>query len=356
HWHPTTTTLDLPTYPFQHHHYWLHDTGAGDLDAAGLHNADHPLLGATTTLADNDTVLYTGRLSTRTHPWLADHTVAGTTLLPGTAFIELALHAGREADCGRLDDLTLETPLVLGSTDIHVQVTVAAPDDSGSRAIGVYSRDDSTTTWTRHATGTLGRSVLPPQDTTRLPEDARPLDVSSIYDGLADTGLEYGPTFQGLRAAWQHDDDLYADIALPDDTDTTGYDIHPALLDAALHTLALNAEDRHVKLPFAWSGVQLHATGAERLRVRITPTGNESVSLFAVDGSGQPVITIDSLTLRPLDVAPTAPVLHQLTWSPIPTPASVSTPDFEVFRVPDENPVQATLTHLQHWLTTDNPR
>ncbi|MFD2121392.1 hypothetical protein ACFSNO_20090 [Streptomyces cirratus] len=47
---------------------------------------------------------------------MADHTIAGTTLLPGTAFVELALRAGAETGCVLVEELTLHAPLVLPET------------------------------------------------------------------------------------------------------------------------------------------------------------------------------------------------------------------------------------------------
>ncbi|MHA4820568.1 polyketide synthase dehydratase domain-containing protein, partial [Streptomyces aculeolatus] len=77
-----------------------------------LDTADHPLLGAALHLPDGSAVL-TGRLSVQAQPWLADHAIAGMVLLPGTAFVELAVRAGDEAGCDRVEELTLEAPLVL---------------------------------------------------------------------------------------------------------------------------------------------------------------------------------------------------------------------------------------------------
>ncbi|MEU1947799.1 type I polyketide synthase, partial [Streptomyces sp. NPDC020125] len=87
--------VELPTYAFQRELYWPEPPGpwTGDVTAAGLGSADHPLLGAAVSLADAAGFLFTGRLSLQTHPWLADHAVMDTVLLPGTAFVELAVGA-----------------------------------------------------------------------------------------------------------------------------------------------------------------------------------------------------------------------------------------------------------------------
>ncbi|MCQ6253317.1 polyketide synthase dehydratase domain-containing protein, partial [Streptomyces malaysiensis] len=100
--HPT----HLPTYPFQHHHYWLpRNTNAGDIASAGLHDPAHPLLTAAVHLPDTGGTVLTGRLSLTTHPWLADHTVSGAVLLPGAAMAELAIRAGDETATPTLEEL-----------------------------------------------------------------------------------------------------------------------------------------------------------------------------------------------------------------------------------------------------------
>ncbi|MCC5481328.1 polyketide synthase dehydratase domain-containing protein, partial [Streptomyces sp. JA03] len=136
--------VDLPTYAFQHEHYWLDaGTAVGDVTSMGLRSADHPLLGAAVSLADAEGFLFTGRLAVETQPWLADHAVMGAVLLPGTAFVELALRAGEQAGCELVEELTLEAPLVLPEEGgVELQLVVGAPDRSGRRSLAFHSRSD----------------------------------------------------------------------------------------------------------------------------------------------------------------------------------------------------------------------
>ncbi|MCX4530026.1 polyketide synthase dehydratase domain-containing protein, partial [Streptomyces sp. NBC_01551] len=118
--------VDLPTYAFQRKRYWL-DVGVSveDVLAAGLDTAGHPLLGATLPLPASDGLVLTGRLALSTHPWLTDHTVMDTVLLPGTAFVELALRAGAEAGCDTVEELAIEAPLTLGDQGaVQLQLAV----------------------------------------------------------------------------------------------------------------------------------------------------------------------------------------------------------------------------------------
>ncbi|MGC5409837.1 polyketide synthase dehydratase domain-containing protein, partial [Streptomyces sp. DT225] len=100
--------------------------------------------------------------------------------------------------------------------------------------------------------------------------------MDGLYEELAGLGLAYGPVFRGLVAAWRLAGEVFAEVALPEDAaaDAARFGLHPALFDAALHAIALGdlvpaPEPGKPYLPFAWSGVRLHAAGATRLRVRI---------------------------------------------------------------------------------------
>ncbi|WP_035796302.1 type I polyketide synthase [Kitasatospora mediocidica] len=306
-----TTRTDLPLYAFQRETYWL-DAGypVGDVTSAGLGAAGHPLLGAAVSLADTDGFLYTGRLSLETHPWLADHVVMGSVLLPGTAFVELAVRAGDQVGCGLLEELALEAPLVLPETGgVRLQVAVGAPDGSGRCSVAVYSRveDADDEPWVRHASGVLagGTGAVPVELDVWPPVGATVLPVEGLYEGLADAGLAYGPVFRGVRAAWRLGDEVFAELVLGEGTGSEAslFGLHPALLDSALHVVGLGGlvgDNGGVRLPFLWSGVSLHAVGASVLRVRLSPAGPDAVSLAVADGAGRAVLSVDSLVLRPV--------------------------------------------------------
>ncbi|MEU9737468.1 type I polyketide synthase, partial [Streptomyces sp. NPDC048002] len=242
----TVTHVDLPTYAFQHRRYWLESSSSvADVSGAGLAAADHPLLGAAVSLAADGGLVLTGQLSLRTHPWLADHSVAGTVLLPGTGFVELAIRAGDEVGCGQLSELTLQAPLVLPEKgDTHVQVVVSAADaQGGGRALSVYSRPAESgpdQEWTLHAEGLLTPepAALPGTDLTAWPPPgAESIDVSGFYEGVEAVGYGYGPAFRGLRAVWRRGGEVFAEVELGESerAEAVRFGLHPALLDAALH-------------------------------------------------------------------------------------------------------------------------
>ncbi|MFD6413977.1 SDR family NAD(P)-dependent oxidoreductase, partial [Nocardia asteroides] len=399
----------LPTYPFERTRYWLDaPAGAAPLATAGLDDAGHPLLAATVELADEQGGVWTATLSTRTHPWLADHTLAGRTVVPGTALLELALTAA--GDGRRIAELTFDRPLVLSDdTAVRLRVTLGAQDTDGSRPVTVHSAPITPgADWTTHATGrTEPAGPLDEEPFTELsgtwpPPGAEPVDTGDFYGGLTALGYGYGPAFQGLRAVWRRGDEVFAEAALPEEqrAGADRFGIHPALLDAALHAGMFGTESDTTAqepgrpvLPFAWNGLELHAAGASALRIRLGTAGPGAVTLEAADETGGPVVSLDSLVSRPVSAdqlesatdsavadslfqvdwteAPAAqPALDAPTWAPVATADDVAelarnagTPEFAVLDAVDADALQhpdavlALTAHVlgvvQAWLAAD---
>jgi acyl transferase domain-containing protein/NADPH:quinone reductase-like Zn-dependent oxidoreductase/NADP-dependent 3-hydroxy acid dehydrogenase YdfG/acyl carrier protein len=314
--------LELPTYAFQRQRYWLEPTaGIGDPKSLGQTPTRHALIGAAVRLAGDQGWLFTGRLSLQNQRWLADHAVMGTVLFPGTGFIELALVAGERLGVETVQELTFEAPLILTEvTPAHVQLTVSEPDEQGRRRVIIYSRpqessDGKDAPWTRHASGTLVHTPeLSEPDTegqstgTWPPEDADPVETEFLYDRLAEIGYEYGPAFQCLRSAWHRGEEGFGDLALDADQARDAYDfeLHPALLDAALHLAlpaALTSEATGLVVPFSVKGVRLHKRGQSTLRARLVSAGDGTLSIAAVDHTGAEVIEIESLITRTIDLS-----------------------------------------------------
>ncbi|MFD8726299.1 type I polyketide synthase, partial [Streptomyces sp. NPDC059629] len=307
----------------------------------------------------------TSRLSLRTHAWLADHAVGGVVLVPGTGLVELAVRAGDEVGCGTLEELVIEAPLIVPEQGgVRVQVAVGGPDENGARTVEVYSAREDTEAdaadgagaWTRHASGVMAPTTLatpaPKFDFAAWPPPgAEPMDINGGYDMLTRAGYAYGESFQCVRAVWRRGEEVFAEVALPEELRDSAarFGIHPGLLDAALHSSMLNAaaalrgqvpddmaDEPVVRLPFAWKGLALHAAGASSIRTRVVQIAPDTMDLEAVDDAGGLVLRLDSLVSRAISAeqleaaAGTAPgndSLFTVEWTELPAPTPAPAPE-----------------------------
>jgi acyl transferase domain-containing protein/D-arabinose 1-dehydrogenase-like Zn-dependent alcohol dehydrogenase/acyl carrier protein len=324
----TQPPVQLPTYPFERRRYWLDGRArTGDLSEAGLMPSAHPLVDAVMELPDLDSVVFNTQLSVVKQPWLADHAIHGTVIVPGTALVDLALHAGRYRGCDHLDELTLQVPLVLPETGtVQLQVLLGGSDESGRRPLTVSSRpvEARDEPWQRNATAFVSTASGPPAALS-WPVDAVPVDVSTVYEDLASRGYGYGPVFQGLRAVWRDGQDVLAEVSVESDTGPFG--IHPAVLDSVLHAGSFSDAGSGVAMvPFSWTGVRVHRDGVGTVRARLRPGPDNALSVEVVDLDGRPVASVESLRTRPVSerqLAARDQELLRVEW----TELTVTSPD-----------------------------
>ncbi|MFH9299515.1 type I polyketide synthase, partial [Streptomyces sp. NPDC017520] len=261
--------VPLPTYAFQRQRYWLEPRTVPETFGNGAPTTGHPVLGSPITVAGFNQILFTSRLSLKSHPWLADHIVLGSPVLPASALVELAIHAGDLIGHPALDELNLQVPLVLPEEgNIQLQVRAGTPDDTGRHCLCLYSRpDDFDAPWTMHAEGWY---------LTEEPEAA--------------TSLAWDESAPGRTTEIQLPDGLRSDAGR--------YGLHPVLLQAALPARPANPAGGTIPVPADWYGVRLHATGATAVKAKVTELDDDSISLQLADAAGDLVVSVESVVFR----------------------------------------------------------
>ncbi|WP_189719360.1 SDR family NAD(P)-dependent oxidoreductase, partial [Streptomyces spectabilis] len=260
--------------------------------------------------------------------------VDGTVLVPATALIELALHVGSHADCNQIDELVLQTPIVLTQDDTVALQVAIEPTQNGNRHITIRTRPalrernhPKEISWTENAQGTLTTSgAHPPVLGAWPPAGATPVPTTNLYRDLANHGYHYGPAFQGRNSIWRQGNTVYAEVTLPhgDTGPDAAFRIHPALFDAALHAILLDISANtggEIRLPFSFTGVRFHSTCGNTVRTMLTITGEHTAAAILYDPTGKAVASIDAIVLRPAPTTLVAPQhtddsLFELTWVP----------------------------------------
>jgi acyl transferase domain-containing protein len=284
--------VDLPTYPFQNRRYWLTEGGMVNSAKAGFTATSHAILGAAVDLPATGGRLLTGSVSVAGQPWLADHTVDGTVVVPGAALVEMVIRAADETGGGEIAELTLRHPMTLpdGRT-LPLQMAVGAPDSTGRRTVSLYSHGNAERSWLLHADGVLAGPSA---------DDAEPAVDLSVWPPAGARRVAALP--DGVAAGWTRGDELFSEVALPAALldERSRYGLHPVLLDGVLSTIGLSTTDSLAPTG-SWTGVRLHAADARVLRVRVTPQDG-GVALDVADATGRAVLTVRSV--RPAAATP----------------------------------------------------
>ncbi len=283
----------LPTYPFQRQRYWLEAPKKVRRAAAQV----RPLVDKVTRLPLHGETVYEALFSVEALPFLADHRVHDTLIAPGACQLAMALNAAElelgEHEWLRLEDIVLPQALVVPDAQARTVQAVysaaqvpegAADTGQGSSArqkfniVSFLVRNGAVTGDTvgaaedplgldlaTHATGYVAGYAAGGKDNWARAADLQMLqrrchqvvDVNTFYADSAAAQIELGPSFRWLAEAWRGQDgaapEALARLACPLELgDTTGYVLHPGLLDACFQVAGLTEEaNQETLLPFA---------------------------------------------------------------------------------------------------------
>lgn len=278
----------LPTYPFERTRQWMD----GDKDADGetptattsvttiqAGDAKQPLLGNRVPAAVAMSQ-FLSELSVRRLPYLKDHVIQGSLVVPGAAYLELGLEAADEmfgAGPHTVEKTNFQQALFLNETKPHALQLVMSPEVAGNASYQIFQLPpgaDPRAGWIMHAGGTMRRAtpkdaapIKPPKPVLEIaPTLAEHLDQAECYRRLKARSLDYGPTFQSLRNVWRSEAIAVAEMAVPEGIHAglEKYRIHPALLDGSLHVVAAAVPDSWAP---ADSGESYLPMGADAIRV-----------------------------------------------------------------------------------------
>jgi acyl transferase domain-containing protein/NADPH-dependent curcumin reductase CurA/acyl carrier protein len=334
--------VELPTYAWQRTRHWI----ASARSLAGARGGEvtgHPLLGVRVSMAGSSAV-YETSLSLRDQAWLGDHRVAGHVVVPAAGLGELIRAAAEHAFDGAPADvssLVLQAPMVMpeqGALRVQVLVTEEA---SGLQA-NVYSQAEraaGTSDWRLHCTAEVRRAtiaVTAPIDLASIrARCTEPIDIAQAYVAFEASGLDYGPSFQGMRACFRGPVEALAEVSLPAGMEAEKYGVHPALLDAAFHAVAsLSRGADDLLLPFAIERLTVHQSSIAEAIAYVRRTNDDAsfaADVTLVDPRGQVLVEVVGLRLRHAettaigeakDIVPDA--LFRVEWLAVPGSESSS--------------------------------
>ncbi|MGY1863816.1 MULTISPECIES: type I polyketide synthase [Nocardia] len=328
--------LDLPRYPWQRRRLWTEDP-AIEADRVGATDG-YVMLGQRTAASAPE---WEVELSVAALPWLPDHVVDGSVVLPGAAYLDAALSAVA-VRTGRttfgLESVQFVAPLVIAQHDVPVlRLTV----EETTHRFTLRSRAATATTWTVNAHGRLIEADVDARTIDLTPAaDAVDVSAATLYDGLAAHGLAYGPSFRLITAARVGTDSVLArlDLApLAGSAPSLPHLAHPAAVDAALQCFAaLYAQTAHgasVVVPSSVAGVRWTGPLPEQAVVLVRRVDGDPLcaDITVADPEGAVVLALSGVRFASLAAEPDLHdqldgLFYEPVWSIVDDPATADEP------------------------------
>lgn len=294
--------VDLPAYPWQrerhwngHRDWWLRPRGKEG-------TCDHPLLGARQPAIEPT---WSGALEPQRVPWLGDHRVGTTVVLPATGYLEMAFAAGHETGQEPVQveclDITRALTVPWDDDDLSLELQVSLSDQDNT--LRIASRSDVDSGWLEHARARvqrLYRAALKVNLTEVRHRTTERLTGAEHYASLARSGLPYGPAFQVLTGLEVGVEEVLAAYTM--DQPATGYHAHPVVLDGALQAGAPLLKSDAAFLPAMIESARMWdtpgATGWIHVRLRERTALEVCWDVTIVDESGRVTVELEGCRLR----------------------------------------------------------
>jgi acyl transferase domain-containing protein/acyl carrier protein len=317
--------LHLPTYPFQRQRFWIETVDVQREQPALISRKArkilHPLLGQRLPLATSQSIHFESEISATSPTFLQDHCIYNATILPATAYIEMALSAGAivfKTDCVQLEAVSIQQALVFSGDKPKTLQVVLTPENTAvySWQVLSYLEDENNIdSWTLHASGKVGLGnpethSAPVNVAKLLGENSTEISVKEYYQSLHDRGFDYGEQFQAIARLWQQEAQSLGSVRLPLPltADASKYLLHPVLLDACFQILGTNFPDggqQDVYLPVGVEQLQVYQRAGSSLWSRIEKIEFQDVKqqhlqadLSLVNDDGELVAKITGLSFR----------------------------------------------------------
>jgi acyl transferase domain-containing protein/surfactin synthase thioesterase subunit/acyl carrier protein len=331
--------IPLPTYPFQRQRYWIEDDKVYAGRALNAVERPHPLVGARIS-STTEAVRYEARYGVQRAGYFSDHRVAGTVVLPTSAELEAATIVGRmHFGTPRVsfdDAMHHEAMSFTNREDRVVRVSVAPlkSDRASFRLLSAASADSKV--WQTHMTGTLRRSSEPSSSAFSIKQIRARCQliwsVTDFYNSLEKLGLEYGPSFRGVRELYVGQHEALTKVQLPDGLANTQYVMHPAFLDGCLHAYPLVLDDAKAKgdgnayLPISVMSFRCYQDAIDEAWVytKLRNVGKDDTQVVDIriyDMAAQLVAELEGLAVRPLPLDRVVPtqvgaddVFYRVAW------------------------------------------
>ncbi len=303
--------ISLPTYPFQRQRYWIE--AKARRPHAEKHEEVHPLLGRKLS-SPLRTVQFESYLERESFGFIRDHQVRGISLLPMTAYLEMA-RAAAGLSLGSSDhelcDIVIHQPLTFKEEGFRILHFILERETDTQASFEIYSRSeaDKEEDWQLHSSGKLERSASTFAAGIEILDEIKArcetqLSGSEHYQQLVERGFPFGATMQGVEHLWRRNGEALVQIKAPAEIldEMESFTIHPAIFDACLQCFwsTFDSADKNTYLPMSLEGFNLHTTLPQNVWSHITLRSDNTIGdVRILDETGKLLAEVNGIYFRP---------------------------------------------------------